>query len=181
MPSGTGSPHRRPATTEEIRALASGVRLRILRLTLHRPLTNREIAEALALNPATVLYHVRRLVDVGLLERRPAQPRPGGGVEIPYVSRGGSWALQIEEGRLNSAVLDAFLHELRQVGVDKLYGGIRFHATLTPARRKEMLDRITAVLDEYQDDRTGEPWALFFAMHPSSVRALRGGGAPDGG
>jgi hypothetical protein len=44
-----------------------------------------------------------------------------------------------------------------------------------------MLDRITAVLDEYQDDRSGEPWALFFAMHPSGVRPLRGDGAPDAG
>jgi DNA-binding transcriptional ArsR family regulator len=164
--SDSASPPRRPATPKEIRALASGVRLRILRLTFLHPMTNQEIADELALNPATVLYHVRRLVEVGLLEKQPAQPRPGGGVAIPYVSRGGSWALQIEEGQLNSAALDAFLQEVRQVGFDKLHSGIRFHAMLTPRRRQEMIDRITAILDEYQDDRAGEPWALFFAMHP---------------
>ena len=169
MQSDPGSPHRRPATPEEIRALASGVRLRILRLTLGRPMSNQEIADALALNPATVLYHVRRLVEVGLLDKQPARHRPGGGVEIPSLSRGASLALQIEEGRLNSAVLDAFLQELRQVGVDKLHNGIRFHAMLTPQRRQEMLDRITAVLDEYQDDRVGEPSAPLFAMHPGAA------------
>jgi hypothetical protein len=32
-----------------------------------------------------------------------------------------------------------------------------------------MVAKIAAVLDEYQDDQTGEPWALFFAMHPSTA------------
>jgi DNA-binding transcriptional ArsR family regulator len=163
-----GSPRRRRATPEEIRALASGVRLRIMRLTLNNPMTNQQIAEGIDLNPATVLYHVRRLVEVGLLEKGPAQARAGGGVEIPYVSRGGSWALEIEEDALSSAPLDAFLQELRQVGIDKLRNGIRFHATLTPERRREMVTKIVAVMDEYQDDTLGEPWALFFAMHPSA-------------
>src|SRR5439155_18198906 len=58
---------RRPATEAEARALASGIRLRILRLCLDRPLTNKEIAERLDANPATVLHHVRKLVDTGFL------------------------------------------------------------------------------------------------------------------
>ncbi len=168
MKSDPADPPRRPATPAEIRALASAVRLRILRLTLRNPLTNQEIAEGLELNPATTLYHVRRLVEVGLLEKLPANVRPAGGLEIPYVSHGGAWALDIEEGRLKSAPLDAFLQELRQVGVDKLRNGFRFHATLTPARRREMVSRIVAVIDEYQDDTAGEPWAMFFAMHPTN-------------
>jgi DNA-binding transcriptional ArsR family regulator len=172
MPSNPGGQPRRPATADEVRALASAVRLRILRLALHNPMTNREIAEGLALNPATALYHVRRLVEVGLLEKQPPQPRAGGGVEIPYVSRGGSWALDIEEHQgMNSATLEAFLDELRQVGVDKIQSAIRFRAILTPERRRELVDKITAVFDEYADDDMGEPWALFFGMHPGVAQS----------
>lgn len=164
------TPLRRPATTAEIRALGSAVRLRILRLALHNPMTNREIAEGLSLNPATALYHVRRLVEVGLLEKQPPQARPGGGVEIPYVSYGGSWALDVDEDdRLNSAAFEAFLDELHDVGVDKVQSAIRFHVPLTPERRRDLVSKVTAVLDEYQDDTTGEPWAVFFAMHPGAM------------
>src|SRR5262245_44839912 len=53
-----GAP-RRSATEAEARALASAVRLRIMRLCLDRPLTNKEIAERLGVNPATTLHHVR--------------------------------------------------------------------------------------------------------------------------
>ena len=58
---------RRAATDAEARALASGLRLRILRLTLDEALTNKEIADALDRNPASVLHHVRTLVDNGFL------------------------------------------------------------------------------------------------------------------
>ena len=37
------------------------------------PLTNREIAERLDRNPATVLHHVRTLVDRGFLAREPTR------------------------------------------------------------------------------------------------------------
>ena len=58
---------RRPATEAEARALASAIRLRIMRLCLDRPLTNKEIAERLGANPATTLHHVRTLVATGFL------------------------------------------------------------------------------------------------------------------
>ena len=60
-------PARRPATRAEARALAHPLRLRILRLCLDEALTNREIAERVREQPATVLYHVRTLVRNGFL------------------------------------------------------------------------------------------------------------------
>ena len=41
------------------RALSSPVRLRILRLCLHRPRTNKEIAQELFVSVRTVEFHVR--------------------------------------------------------------------------------------------------------------------------
>lgn len=76
--------------TAEVRAsvLASGVRLRIIRLTRTQAMTNKELAERLDRDPATTLHHVRKLVDAGLLE--PQSPRRGnrGAKEIPYRSKG---------------------------------------------------------------------------------------------
>ena len=44
---------RRDATEAEAKTLASSIRIRILRLCLDEALSNREIAEATGLNPAT--------------------------------------------------------------------------------------------------------------------------------
>ena len=43
-----------------MRTLGHPLRLRILRLTLDRALTNKEIAERLDRDPGTILHHVKR-------------------------------------------------------------------------------------------------------------------------
>ncbi|MBA2554206.1 MAG: winged helix-turn-helix transcriptional regulator, partial [Geodermatophilaceae bacterium] len=76
---------RRLATAAEARALSSTFRLRILRACLGEPMTNKQIAQRLGRNPATVLHHVRLLVEQGFLaptaERRGAR----GAREVPYL------------------------------------------------------------------------------------------------
>jgi DNA-binding transcriptional ArsR family regulator len=73
------------------RALSSPLRLRILRLCLHKARTNKEIAGILKVNPATALHHVRTLLATGFL--RAEEPRTGnrGAREIPYRATGLSW------------------------------------------------------------------------------------------
>jgi DNA-binding transcriptional ArsR family regulator len=167
------SRRRRRATPEQVGALGSPTRLRILRLTLGHPMTNQEIAARLRLNPATTLYHVRRLVEADLLEQLPPRARAAGGVEVPYVSRGASWSLDIVEDDLpSSVVLDAFLAEVREVGVERLEQVVRMRAVLTRKRRRELARRLVDLLDDYaEDDAGGEPWSLFFAMHPDPASA----------
>jgi DNA-binding CsgD family transcriptional regulator len=161
---------RHRATPAQIGALASATRLRILRLTLENPLTNQEIAARLGLNPATALYHVRRLVETDLLEQLPPRSRPAGGVEVPYVSHGASWALDIgADDRPSSALLDAFLAEVQEVGVDRLEHVVRMRVAVSRKRRRELVRRLIELLDEYDDlDAGAEPWSLFFAMHPDA-------------
>ncbi len=91
---------RRPATVKEVKALGHPLRLRILRLCGDRELTNKQLADRLDRDPGTVLYHVRQLVDAGLLE--PAEVRTGdsGALEKPYRSTGLSWWL---DGPLNKS------------------------------------------------------------------------------
>ena len=74
---------RRPPDDAEAKALASSLRLQILRLALHEPRTNKEMAAALGRNPATVLHHVRTLVDTGFLIEQPVRRGVRGSREIP--------------------------------------------------------------------------------------------------
>src|SRR3954447_1484355 len=105
------SGERRSATDAEARALASAVRLRILQLCLHQALTNKEIAARLGRNPATVLHHVRTLLDTGFLvaddERRGAR----GAREVPYRATRKSWLMDSAggPGPGSDVVLAAFL------------------------------------------------------------------------
>ena len=83
-PDSATDPATDPAELDaDARALASTVRLRILRLCLDEPLTNREIADRLAKNPATVLHHVRTLVDRGFLAADPVRRGARGSREVP--------------------------------------------------------------------------------------------------
>jgi predicted ArsR family transcriptional regulator len=171
---GGGTPRvvgeRRRATDAEARALASAVRLRILRLCLDQSLTNKEIAARLDRNPATVLHHVRTLVDTGFLAAE--QPRRGarGAREVPYRATGKSWLMDGAGGPAagRDPSLAAFLAEVAEAGEHRL-SSTRLGLRLTPAQREELEDRLHAVLDEFARrpaDPDGEKWSLYLGMHP---------------
>lgn len=162
---------RRPATDAEARALGSALRLRILRLCLHEARTNKEIASWLGRDPASVLHHVRKLVDTGFLEPLPARRGRRGAREVPYRATGKSWTLDVrdsEDRRHRTAVmLEAFLAEIDAGDVEAHTS--RLGLKLGPRRRNELVERIDALLEEYAGepaDDDGEPWSLFIALHP---------------
>ncbi|KUG55602.1 ArsR family transcriptional regulator [Serinicoccus chungangensis] len=167
---GTGDPHDGgfEASDAEARALASGVRLRILRLALDQPLTNRELADALGLNPATVLHHVRTLVDTGFLEA--LEPRRGrrGAREIPYRATGRSWYARTPV--TTKGMLDAFVAEIAEVPADRADVTMtRLGLRLPPEQLEEFRTRLAELVDEFHDrarDPAAEPWSLFLALHP---------------
>ncbi len=164
--------------------MASSLRLQILRLTLHEPCTNKEIASALQRNPASVLHHVRTLVDTGFLIAQ--EPRRGerGAREVPYLASGKSWYLDVgdEEPHDNDLLLRTFLEEARRLGVERLQSS-RLGFRLTLADREEVLGRLYGVLQEIADrpsDPAGEPWGLFLALHPEAPAPLPGVAPPPG-
>jgi predicted ArsR family transcriptional regulator len=168
---------RRPATDAEARALASAVRLRILRLCLDRALTNKEIADLLEQNPATTLHHVRTLVATGFLVAQ--EPRRGnrGAREVPYRSTGKSWTLSLEQspvGGQGRAMLDAFLTEVALVDEDKA-GMSRLGLRLTEAEYEELKERLSALLDEYASrplSEGGRAYSIFLSVHRDVTRDL---------
>jgi predicted ArsR family transcriptional regulator len=161
---------RRRATDAEARALASAVRLRILRLCLDQALTNKELAARLDRNPATVLHHVRTLVDTGFLVAEPPRRGARGSREVPYRATGKSWLMDDAGGPApgRDPSLAAFLEEVAEVGEDRL-SSTRLGLRLTPAQREELEARLHGVLDEFARrpaDPDGQKWSLYLGMHP---------------
>lgn len=165
------APRRRPATDAEARALASGLRLQILRLTLDEALTNKEIAERVDRNPASVLHHVRTLVDTGFLRAEPVRRGARGSREVPYRATGKSWLLDGPKD-VSRAVLAAFLAEAEQVPAGDLET-TRLGLRLTEEGLAELRSRLFDLLEEFRArpvEEGAEPWSVFAALHPDHGR-----------
>ena len=164
---------RRPATEAEAATLASAVRLRIIRLTLHEPLTNAQIAARLHRDPATTLHHVRRLVRHGFLEALPARPGPRGSTEIPYRGTRLSWSLEDagSDASLAEAMLQAYLDEVTEVGVAALQQS-RLAVRLDPADTAALRAELCALLDRYAarpELPDGEAVAVYVSVYPGEA------------
>jgi len=146
---------RRPATAREAKALGHPLRLRILRLCGQQELTNKQLANRLAKDPGTVLYHVRQLTDVGLLEQCPVRTGDSGALEKPYRSTGKSWWLSSPvrpaDNDTSVASIEAFQDELREAGPDSVKTFTRFALHLSADDIAELDRRLCAVIDEYVD------------------------------
>ncbi|MGP9648867.1 helix-turn-helix domain-containing protein [Glutamicibacter sp. AOP38-B1-38] len=147
------------------RALSSPLRLRILRLCLHEPRTNKEIADILELNPATSLHHVRTLVSSGFLSAE--EPRRGnrGAKEVPYRSTRQSWGTRIPDAA--PLLVDTFLQEINGLEPEEIQV-IRVGLKLSEATQKEMMGRIRSVIEDYamrEPEVDGVATSLFLAHH----------------
>lgn len=163
---------KRRATDAEYRAIASSVRLRILRLCLSEALTNSEIAARLGRNPATVLHHVRTLVDTGFLAAEPARRGTRGAREVPYRATGKSWLMDIGDrpAPRRDPMLAAFLEEVAAVGEEQLLSS-RLGLRLSPPDLAEFRTRLNRLLDEYArrpQDAAAPRWSVYVGMHPEA-------------
>jgi DNA-binding CsgD family transcriptional regulator len=163
---------RRRATILQAKAASHPLRLRILRLCGQQPMTNKQLADRLGCQPGTTLYHVRLLVQAGLLEPAPVRTGTSGALEKPYRSTGQSWWLsgygdtdegepyddRTDEGSL--ATIEAFQAELREAGPGSVRTFARFMLHLSEQEVHELDRRLLAVLDEYiqtDDQRLDRP------------------------
>jgi DNA-binding transcriptional ArsR family regulator len=163
---------RREATTAEARALAHPVRLRILRLCLDEPRTNKQLADALGRDPATVLHHVRTLVATGFLAAAEVRTGASGALEKPYVATLKSWGVDTEhteEGdAVNVAMVQAFRDEILEAGKDSVLQLTRLGLRLDQAGLDELRTRLEEVVEDFAArprPADGEPVALFVALH----------------
>ncbi|HVM25297.1 MAG TPA: helix-turn-helix domain-containing protein [Candidatus Limnocylindrales bacterium] len=159
---------RRPATRAEARALAHPLRLRILRLCLDEALTNRQLADRLDEQPATVLYHVRTLVRSGFLSPQAERRGRRGAREIPYRSTRKSWTLSFEpDSAANLAILDAVRAEIAEAGPEGVLEltrmGVRMRPDQLEALKERVLELVGAISED--DDPDGEPIGILLAIH----------------
>jgi predicted ArsR family transcriptional regulator len=166
---------RRPATEAEARALASAIRLRIIRLCLDRPMTNKEIAARLDANPATTLHHVRKLVATGFLEPQEERRGARGAREVPYLSTGKSWTLDVHDSGVSgggAAMMQAFLAEVRLLKPDQVPFA-RLGLRMSKDELDELQERLSDLLDEFAArplTPEGKPYSLFVALYPDLSR-----------
>ena len=152
---------RRRATVLQAKAASHPLRLRILRLCGQQPMTNKQLADRLGSQPGTTLYHVRLLVEAGLLEPAPVRTGASGALEKPYRSTGQSWWLSgygdTEDGQPYDdrddesalATIEAFQAELREAGPGSVRTFARFMLHLSEEEVRELDRRLLEVLDEY--------------------------------
>jgi DNA-binding transcriptional ArsR family regulator len=166
---------KREATPDEFKALANALRLRILRLCLHEPMTNKQLSERLGKDPATVLHHVRLLVRTGFLEAETPRTGASGALEKPYRATGKSWRLSAERApadqRLASdlAMVDALRDEMADTAPGDERSLARLGLKLNAASYRELEDRLMVVVHEFAgrpDDADGDLYGLFVALHP---------------
>ncbi len=169
------APPGRPATLQEARALAHPLRLRILRLCLDEPLTNKQLAAALGEQPASVLHHVRTLVATGFLTEEPWRRGPRGSTEKPYRATGKSAHLdQAMSGETAlKAVFEAVAAEIDEAGPNAVLEGVRMPMRLSPKQLDQLLGQIRALIASYpgpeaymgSHDAEGDPYALLVVLH----------------
>src|SRR4051795_2268246 len=131
-------PESEPAATADAdaRALASTVRMRILRLCLDESLTNRQIADGLGLNPGPPRRPVRTLVDRAFLAAEPARRGKRGSREVPYRATGRSWRTPDTPG-MSRILIDTFLEEVAQADPATVHT-VRLGLRLTDADHTEL-------------------------------------------
>ena len=156
---------RRPATDEEARALASSLRLRILRICLGEGRTNKEIAGILGRDPASVLHHIRTLVRTGFLEPQEARRGARGAREIPYLATRKSWQLSAPAWTAHARHLPGGGRPRRQRTPDPACAcrppaGRVPHPAARPARG----------VRPPPGDPAAPAWSLFLALHPDPNR-----------
>jgi DNA-binding transcriptional ArsR family regulator len=153
------------------RALASVLRMRILRLCLDEALTNKEIADHLGKDPATVYHHVRVLAERGFLAAQEERRGSRGAREIPYLATRKSWHTPVVEGQ-SRVLIETFLEEVGEAdpaSVETARLGVR----LGPAARAELSSRVDALLQEYaalEPEPGGTPYSIFVAVHEDPSR-----------
>jgi DNA-binding transcriptional ArsR family regulator len=163
---------KRTATSAEFKAMAHPLRLRILRLCLHDALTNKQLAERLKKDPATVLHHVRMLVDTGFLAPDKIRSGARGALEKPYRATGKSWVLSAETPEQDkvgqAAVLDALKAELQELDPDDILDGARLGVQLSPAKARRYqatIEKLIHDLANEPDQPDGEKFGFYVTWH----------------
>ncbi|THV30963.1 winged helix-turn-helix transcriptional regulator [Glycomyces paridis] len=145
-------------------------------MCLDQALTNKEIAQRLGSNPATVLHHVRKLVDTGFLAPQEERTGARGAREIPYLATRKSWALRLGEefwSDMSTAMMDVFQTEVAQLGDPSKVNAARLGLRMNEEQYEAVNKRFKMLLNDLAEMQPGpgaKPYSLFLAIHPDATR-----------
>jgi DNA-binding transcriptional ArsR family regulator len=155
---------------EQLKALGHPLRLKVLQVLSEsdEPLTNRELAARLSVDPGHLHFHVRMLHRAGLIELAGT----GAGREKPYRPvakhlkvgpefRAAGLAAELQAAQLQELMRGFDLHAARGE-----FRSAQIHVKLDPDTVRdalnELLDRLNAMEDESQPQQT-----ITLAFHPA--------------
>ena len=153
---------------EQLKALGHPLRLKVLQVLgeSEKPLTNRELAASLSVDPGHLHFHVRMLQRAGLIELASVAGR-----EKPYrpVAKHFNVSQEIRATGLASDLQAAQLRELQR-GFDLFAAGGEFrsaqlHAKLDLETVRELFNELVHKLSELEDE-SKPPLSITIAFHP---------------
>jgi DNA-binding transcriptional ArsR family regulator len=140
---------------QQLKAFTDPLRIRVLNLLKPRAATNQQVADALGEPQAKVLYHIRFLLDAGLI-RLVDQQIKGGNVEKYYRAVTHLFALRPESGAeplpVASAEIGAVQQEVAASEAAWPDQPVPFdlrRVRLSPERADEFYRRLTDLIAEY--------------------------------
>jgi DNA-binding transcriptional ArsR family regulator len=154
---------------EQLKALGHPLRLRVLEMLGGEggePLTNRELAQRLDVDPGHLHFHVKMLLRAGLIERAEG----GKGREKPYRAVASTVRVgpELLGSRLTGDIQAAMLGEV-QTAFGKREEGLFRSAQVTARVTPEQgLELITELVEKAQDleDSSLEPIMITAFLHP---------------
>jgi DNA-binding transcriptional ArsR family regulator len=153
---------------EQLKALGHPLRLKVLHALgeSEKPMTNRELAASLSVDPGHLHFHVRMLHRAGLIELANAAGR-----EKPYrpVAKHFKVSQEIRATGLASDLQAAQLRELQR-GFDLFaaegeFRSAQLHAKLDIETVRTLLNELVDKLTELEDD-SKPPLSITVAFHP---------------
>ena len=151
---------------EALRALVDSQRHRIVTMLMERALTAREIADRLGIGRTRLYYHLAMLEQHGIIYV--ADTRVVSGIlERRY--RAAARTFRVDRALLSGTVSDEDISDAQASIMDAVAADLhanilsqdanmlamRAFLRLNDARRRELRDRLTALVDEYRDPDSG--------------------------
>jgi DNA-binding transcriptional ArsR family regulator len=154
---------------EQLKALGHPLRLKVLQVLASSPtpLTNRDLASQLEVDPGHLHFHVRMLHRAGLIELA-----PGEGREKPYrpVAKTMKVGAEFRAAGLATELQAAQLRELqRGFGLHGPTGEFRsaqLHATIELEALRALFNELIEKINELEDE-TQPTYTITFAFHPN--------------
>jgi DNA-binding transcriptional ArsR family regulator len=164
-----------------VAALYDPLRYRLFRL-LERPCSVAELAAEVGMPANRLYYHVRRLVEAGIVRQVDARAS-GRHTERIYgrvadrIRFSGELDLDAGGGGLLRGVLDELEAGIRGADPDADGGFLSYHVvSLEPERTRELEDRLRAVISEFESEDARGPDAVRFGLLGALVPLV---GGPD--